>query len=244
MKKKQKKTVSIILPTFNESKNIIQLIQLIIENVPNNFEYKIIIVDDNSPDKTFNLVKIFFKDNNNIIPILRIQDKGFAKSIKRGIDESESDFIIVLDSDFTHNPSEIAKLLYVAEKFDFVSASRFCAGGRMVDKTHYLCSLIFNWFLRILIRTQVQDNLGGFFATQKKIIDKLPYEKIFFGYGDYYFRLLHYIQENKFSVVEIPSIYLHRKNGSSKSNWVCMIFTYFIAAIRLKWEIRNYIVNE
>jgi dolichol-phosphate mannosyltransferase len=224
--------LSVILPTYNESGNIIELIRAIMENVP--YEYEIIVVDDNSPDGTFNLVEESFTDNPRIKSTLRMQDRGFAKSIRTGIESSKGERILVMDTDFTHDPEEIPKLLHVSEAYDLVSGSRFCPGGNMQDTKHYLASLFYNWFIRIIIHTQVQDNLGGYFIIWRKRINLLPFEKIFFGYGEYFFRLLHYAQKNKLSIVEIPACYNVRKVGSSKSNFIKMLFTYTSAAIKLK----------
>ena len=56
---------------------------------------------------------------------------------------------------------EIPRLLKVSEAYDVVSGSRFCAGGRMVDNAHYLASMLYNWFVRVVIRTQIQEYIGA-----------------------------------------------------------------------------------
>jgi dolichol-phosphate mannosyltransferase len=170
----------------------------------------------------------------NVRAILRTDDRGFAKSIRHGIEQADSPRIIVMDSDLTHDPFEIPRLLHVGEVYDIVSGSRFCAGGRMVDMYHYLASMLFNWSLRLLIGTQVQDNLGGYFTARRDLIMKLPVDEIFYGYGEYYFRLLHFAQHAGHSIVEIPSSYLLRGTGKSKSNWFRMVRTYSMAAIKLR----------
>ena len=96
-----------------------------------------------------------------------------------------------MDTDFTHDPAEIPKLLHVGEVYDIVSGSRFCAGGSMQDTQHYLSSLAYNWMIRLVLRTQIQDNLGGYFTMRREKLRQLPLDLIFCGYGDYFFRLLH-----------------------------------------------------
>jgi dolichol-phosphate mannosyltransferase len=227
------KGVSVVLPTYNESANIVNLIEAIILNIPANWKFEVIVVDDCSPDNTLEKVKHAFSNNKQIITILRKKDRGFAKSILVGIKYATYEQIIVMDSDLTHDPLEIPKLLHVGEIYDFVSASRFCAGGRMVDTTHYLFSMAYNWFLRLIIRTQVQDNLGGYFTARRSFLLRLPINEIFFGYGDYYYRLLHLVQKSGGSIVEIPASYLLRSEGKSKSNWGRMFISYTCGAIRL-----------
>lgn len=230
-------TFSVVLPTYNEAGNIVALVNKIRSVVPKGIGYEILVVDDNSPDGTLDLVRQTFKDDPSVRPILRTSDRGFAKSIRHGIELAEHERVIVMDSDLTHDPIEIPRLLHVGEIYDIVSGSRFCAGGRMTDTKHYITSLIYNWILRLLLRTQVQDNLGGYFTARRDSILQLPIDEIFFGYGEYYFRLLHFAQREGMSVVEIPSHYLLREAGVSKSNWLHMIWSYTAAALRLKSRI-------
>lgn len=236
------KYVSIILPTYNECGNILPLIDRIEAAVPAGWRYRIIVVDDNSPDGTCNVVERRAEHDPNVRAIRRTEDRGFAKSIRHGIEQADSPRIIVMDSDLTHDPLEIPRLLHVGEVYDIVSGSRFCAGGRMVDSYHYVASMLFNWGLRLLIGTQVQDNLGGYFTARRDVILKLPVDDIFYGYGEYYFRLLHFAQHAGHSIVEIPSSYLLRGTGKSKSNWLRMIRTYSLAAIKLRvliWQLNK-----
>ena len=109
----------------------------------------------------------------------------------------------------------------------------------MRDSTHYFFSMGYNWVLRLLIHTQVQDNLGGYFAARREMILSLPMDEIFFGYGEYYFRLLHFVQKMGHTVVELPASYLLRGQGKSKSNWPRMLLTYTIGAIKLNRRIRK-----
>jgi dolichol-phosphate mannosyltransferase len=227
--------VSIILPTYNESGNIVQLIRAIKRHVPPSWEREIIVADDNSPDGTYKLVQETFAMDSEVKALLRTADRGLARSIQAGINAATGDQIVVMDTDFTHDPSEIPKLLHVAEIFDLVSGSRFCAGGSMQDTQHYLASLAYNWFMRVVLRTQVQDNLGGYFTIKVEKLRALPLKQILFGYGDYFFRLLHFAQKQGLTVVEIPACYHARQAGRSKSNLVKMLFGYTGAMLRLKW---------
>lgn len=226
--------VSVILPTYNEAGNIVELVHSIIENIPTGWDYEIIVVDDNSPDQTYPIVQSAFKDNPAVVPVLRTTDRGLAKSIRTGIEKARGDQILVMDTDFTHDPAEIPKMLHVSRVYDIASGSRFCPGGSMQDTKHYTASLMYNWFMRLVLRTQVQDNLGGFFTISKEKLELLPFDRIFFGYGDYYFRLLHYAQKRGLTVVEVPAQYRVRDKGESKSNFAKLLFSYTRAMLALK----------
>lgn len=232
-------SVSVVLPTYNESGHIVDLVNEVIASIPVGWEYEVLVVDDNSPDGTCQIVKKAFSNNPNVIPVLRETDRGFAKSIRTGVERASSEFLIVMDSDFTHDPVEIPRLLHVAQVYSLVSGSRFCPGGRMQDTPHYLASMIYNWFLRLIVRTQIQDNLGGYWATRTNLVRGLPMDRIFFGYGEYYFRMLHYMQHAGATIVEIPAQYVVRKTGNSKSQFVRMLLSYTLAALKLRAEVRR-----
>jgi dolichol-phosphate mannosyltransferase len=226
--------VSVVLPAFNEAGNIVDLIRGVATVIPEAYTYEIIVVDDNSADGTYRLVCDTFADEPRVRAILRTLDRGLAKSIRAGIEQVSGDYVVVMDTDFTHDPKEIPNLLHVVKICDIASGSRFCAGGRMSDTQHYLISLAYNWMLRIVLRTQIQDNSGGFFVARRDALFSLPFDEIFFGYGDYFFRLLHFAQKARLKIIEIPAEYLARSHGQSKSHWLSMFVGYTRAAVRLR----------
>ena len=226
-----------VLPTYDEAGNIVRLVRAIKANIPADWTQEILVVDDNSPDGTFNLVRNAFADNADVRTILRTTDRGLAASIRAGIDAATGDYLLVMDTDFTHRPQEIPAMLHVAQIVDFVNGSRFCPGGNMTDTAHYLASFVYNLMIRLVIRTQIQDNLCGFWVGRAGQVRCLPLDEIFYGYGDYYFRLLHFAQAAGMKVVELPAQYGERQAGASKSNFYKMLFQY--SAMVLKFVIRH-----
>ena len=218
--------VSVILPTYNEASNIVALVNEIKKQIAPPWTAEIIVVDDNSNDGTHSAVESNFRDNPEVKALLRTSDHSLAKSIRTGIDHATGDYILAMDTDFTHRPDEIPLMLHVVQKVDLVSGSRFSAGGRMDNTAHYLASFIYNLLIRVTIRTQIQDNLGGFWVARTDRILALPLDAIFFGYGDYYFRLLHYAQATNMKIVELPAHYCERAGGKSKSNFFKLLFEY------------------
>ena len=160
--------VSIILPTYNECGNIVSLITEIMRNVPKTWDYVIIVVDDASPDQTYTLAKDKFNENWKVIAVLRTSDKGLAKSIRTGLELATGSKVVVMDTYFTHDPIEIAKMIDFSKYYDIVSASRFCSGGSMQSVRHYLASYFYNLLVRLILRTQIQDNLGGILLLTKR----------------------------------------------------------------------------
>jgi dolichol-phosphate mannosyltransferase len=230
---------SVILPTYNESGNIVDLVRAILAVMPSEYEAEIIVVDDNSPDKTHQLVRDTFAGEARVVPILRTTDRGLAKSIRAGLERSTGDYAIVMDTDFTHDPREIPRMLHLVRVANVVVGSRFAPGGSMEDVPHYLCSLVYNWFIRGYLRTQIQDNLSGFLALDRVALAKLPADPIFFGYGDYCFRLLHYAQRAGLSVLEMPVQYQTRTKGQSKSVFWKLLISYTRSLVEVRNAIRR-----
>ena len=200
--------------------------------MPNGIQSEIIVIDDDSPDNTLQIASKAFESNPAVKVFLRTEDRGLANSIRYGVEHASGNYVIVMDTDFTHSPTEILNMLHIGEIYDIVIGSRFCAGGAMQGKTHYFASLAYNLVLRIILRTQVQDNLGGFFLMNREKLLSLPFDKIFHGYGDYFFRLIYFVEKQRFTIVEIPSYFAIRYRDKSKSNFLKMFFNYSWSALK------------
>jgi dolichol-phosphate mannosyltransferase len=229
--------VSVILPTYNEAGNIVDLVATIKKQIPTSWTREILVVDDNSSDGTLDLVREAYAGDCEVKTILRTSDRGLATSIRTGIEAATGDYLLVMDTDFTHRPEEIPSMLHVVQIADLVNGSRFCPGGGMADTKHYMASFVYNLLVRFIIRTQIQDNLGGFWVADAGLIRRLPFDEIFFGYGDYYFRLLHFVQYAGMRVIELPSQYCERTSGTSKSNFGKLLIQY--SAMVLKLALRS-----
>jgi dolichol-phosphate mannosyltransferase len=231
--------VSVVLPTYNEIENIVVLVESIISHMPHEIEYEILVVDDNSPDHTYEAVQSAFSGNPAVIPVLRTSDRGLANSLRAGVEKTAGDLVVLMDTDFNHNPADLPRMLHLAKVCDVVVGSRFCAGGSMPGLMHYLLSLVYNWLIRIVLRTQIQDNLSGFAAIDAKLIRRLPYDIIFHGYGDYFFRLLHCAQREDARILEMPVQYMQRKGGRSKSVFWRLLFKYTYALFAFRISVRK-----
>lgn len=226
-------SVSVILPTYNEKGNIVSLINLI-KKILKKIQYEIILVDDNSLDQTGYICKNTFKNNRNIKIFINKSRLGLAKSIYKGIIKSSKKVSVVMDTDFTHNPNLIPIMLKNLSDYDLVLGSRYCKGGKMEDFIHSKLSFYYNKILKFILDTNIQDNLGGYFCIKKSILKSLPSDRIFFGYGEYFFRLLFFLKKKNYLILELPTFYKKRTQGKSKSRFIYMFYKYFIEAIKLK----------
>ena len=196
--------------------------------------FEILIVDDNSSDQTATRLKYYFGKNSKIKYILRKKNRSLGLSIKDGFIASKGKAVVVMDTDFNHKPADLRKMLHLYEtnSFDMICGSRFLKGGFSSTTFRHFTSLIFNHFINFIIKGKQTDNLSGFFIIKRNLISKIL-NKIFYGYGDYYIRLLFYLQKSKISIKEIPVKYGVRKYGVSKSRLVKMFLLYTAETLKL-----------
>ncbi len=109
----------------------------------------------------------------------------------------------------------------------------------MTDRSHYIASFLYNVMLRLVLRTQVQDNLGGFWVARREYVCRFDPDLIFQGYGDYYFRLLKSVRGIGGVILEVPSNYAARREGVSKSSFFKMLFTYLASALSFACQNRS-----
>ena len=229
--------ISIILPTYNEEGNILKLSKIltqILKKITNNFE--IIIVDDNSQDKTVQLVKKYSNNNNHIKLFVRQNKRSLAKSILLGIKKAQGNYLVVMDSDFNHDPKIIPQMIILLNYYDMVIGSRYVFGGGMDDKARERASFFYNLFIRIVLKTRMSDNLSGYFCISKSNLESLPLSEIFYGYGDYFIRLLLFAKLKRLNLIEIPTWYRIRNFGESKSNLISMLYHYTKTVLELRKE--------
>ena len=228
-----KRSISIIIPTYNEKENIVPLIKSI-EDGLGGIPYQIVIVDDNSPDGTYREIIKNFGGNKNIKAILRKNERGLGGAILHGIKNSKNGIIIGMDADFNHPPELIPHMLKEVEDNDLVVASRFIKGGGMEDKKRYFSTFAFNKFLKHILGFPTMDNMSGFYVIKKEELLKLPLEKVYKGYGEYHLRLVYLAKKSNLKIKEVPVFYKKRKYGNSKSNLPKMFFLYLNEAIKMR----------
>ena len=224
--------VSVILPCFNEREGILILTSAIHEQlVRHGYNHEIIVVDDNSPDGTYDL--IVQASYEYIRAIKRKVTPSLGGSIRDGIEASKGEIIVVMDSDGNHRPEDLPILLANMEFYDCVSASRFVYGGDMGNRFRHLCSWLFNIGSRIVLRGMVTDSLFGYYAIHRDVLYHLNFDKIFWGFGDYCIRLMYYLQQETFSILQIPGVLGERLSGQGNSAMIKTLARYSLEVLKL-----------
>lgn len=208
----------VIIPTFNESENILSLIENLQE-----FKIDILIVDDNSPDKTYDIVAKHNNFGKSIFAIKRYENKGYGNSIIDGIKfslKNNYEIIAQMDSDFSHNPNDLISMIKLCD-MNLVIGSRYIPGGKIVGwKIHrILLSRYSNQFARFVLNTHVKDLTSGFRVYSSNILRNIDYLDINSNGYSFLVELLNLIVKRNFEVIEFPITFIDRKKGKSKMNY-------------------------
>ncbi len=212
--------VSIILPTYNESQNIVSILKSIRESIPKGIYTETIVVDDNSPDGTGKIVEDYVSSikkiaENTIDVIHRKAKNGLASAILKGIQNAKAETIVVMDSDFSHPPQIIPKMIEAFKQYhcDLVVASRYITGGDIQGWTikRKLMSKIATVIAKKGLSVKIKDPMSGFFAFKKNIIKELNFDAL-----GYKFLLEILVKTKDINIKEIPYTFENRKFGSSK----------------------------
>jgi len=228
--------VSIIIPTYNESQNIVGVLKLIRENIPKGIYTETIVVDDNSPDGTGKIVEDYIygikKIAENTIDIIHRKAKnGLSSAILNGIQNAKGETIVVMDSDFSHPPQIIPKMIEALKQYqcDLVVASRYITGGNIQGWTtkRKLMSKFATMIAKKGLGVKTKDPMSGFFAFKKNIIKELNFDVL-----GYKFLLEILVKTKGINIKEIPYTFENRKFGSSKLD-ISTIIDYFKSVWKL-----------
>jgi len=225
--------ISVIVPTLNESGNIVALVKEIHSQL-SDYPHEIIVVDDNSPDGTYKIVHNL--DYAYVHAVMRTSNPGLAYSIRQGIEQATGDVIVVMDSDFNHQPMYLPMMIEKLTDEACVSASRYLPGGGMHPPIRHLLSLWFNIFIRVTTGIKNTDSLYGYFIVRKSVLYKCDSGSIFWGYGDYVMRLLYALQKEGIQAYEFPAINGERPQGADNRRFIKIFIQYVYAVFRLIYE--------
>ena len=226
-------TFSIVIPTYNESENILGLISEIEKKLPTSHFTEIIIVDDNSPDGTGKLVENYIKEekaknekensstvkNYRVKIVHRTAKNGLIPAILEGVKKSSGTYILIMDADFSHPPEVIPKMMreVALNPNSIIIGSRFIEGGKVVGwpQRRKILSMGASALARLGLNVKrVKDPMSGFFALPRKLIQNISIDTK--GYKI----LLEILVKNKeIQIKEIPYTFTDRQSGKSKMNY-------------------------
>lgn len=208
----------VVIPTFNESDNIPQLVPRIL-NLGRHFE--VLVVDDNSPDGTAKLVKLMQDSDSRVHLIEREKKLGLGTAYVAGFQyalERDFEFIFEMDADFSHDPNELPKMLQQAENHDLVIGSRYISGVNVVNwpMRRLLLSFFANVYTRYITGMPVRDATGGFKCYRRKVLEAIDLSAIHSNGYAFQIEMNFLTWKKGFRVCEIPIVFVDRRVGVSK----------------------------
>ncbi len=239
------KSVSLVMPTFNEAGHIQDLIKESAKALSESVEdFEIIVVDDDSPDRTWELAEHCANNDKQVRVIRRLKDHGLTPSIQEGINAARCEVIAWMDCDFSHPPEKIPQLLYMLNQgYDVAVNSRYCCGGGenregKGSAIQLFLSLTLNWGIRFMLRSYVSDYTSGFIAARREVFEQI---KLRGDYGEYFIDLIYRAIRSGWHVCELPYIAQVRRSGESKTGsslgqYLRRGRKYLSTVARLRWE--------
>ena len=214
------RSLSIIIPTYNESQNITKMLGIVSSCLPARTNAEIIVVDDSSPDGTGRMAEDYARKARtngwcDIKVINRKDKKGLSSAILAGIRASIGDSVVVMDSDFSHPPETITKMVDELKKSDcdIVVASRYVKGGSITGWP-FKRKLISKGATKIAQQSlgiKIKDPMSGFFAFRRHVIRNISFDAIGFK-----ILLEILVKARGAKVMEIPYNFTDRRSGTSK----------------------------
>ena len=209
-----------ISPTYNEKKNISELINRI-SQLP--LEVDLLIVDDNSPDGTADIVKDIMIQNKNTHILEREKKLGLGTAYCEGFQwalDRGYDLIVQIDADLSHNPDDILGMVEMSKSSDLVIGSRYIGGVNVVNwpMRRLLLSYFANLYAKFIIRFPIKDSTGGFKCLHRKVLESMDLKTI--NSQGYSFQIeMNFLAWVKgFKIQEIPIVFTDRTVGESKMN--------------------------
>ena len=213
--------VLVIIPTYNESENIIKIIESIFIIHP---DINVLVVDDNSPDGTSSKVKeVIPKFKGKLDLITRGSKLGLGTAYLCGFEwamKKDYDFIISMDADFSHNPSDLYRLYNncVKEKNDICIGSRYINGINVVNwpLQRIILSYFASLYVRLITGMNIMDPTSGFVCYSIKSLQKLDLSQIKFNGYAFQIEMKFKSWKYGFNIIEVPVIFTDRTEGDSK----------------------------
>lgn len=237
----------VIIPTYNEKENIENIINAVFAL---NNDYHVLIIEDNSPDGTAEIVKRMIGENPERLFIEERKGKlGLGTAYIHGFKWALAhnyDYVFEMDADFSHNPKDLDRLYAacVEQNADLAIGSRYCKGVNVINwpMSRLLMSYYGSAYVRIMLGIPVHDTTAGFKCYKATTLKAIDFDKIHHvGYG-FQIEMKYNVYKLGFKIVEVPIIFKDRTEGTSKmSGGIFKEAIFGVIGLRIrswfrKWE--------
>jgi len=229
----------VIIPTYNEQENITEIIGAVM-SLPE--QLHVMIIDDNSADGTAKTVETLQSEYPGRLFLIQRSGKlglgtayilGFKWALEHGYD-----FIMEMDADFSHNPTDLSRLLHACQHHaDLVVGSRYVKGGKVENwpSDRIFISKGASIYVRLITGMPVHDTTAGFVCYKRKVLDNIDLDKIrFIGYA-FQIEMKFAAWQCGFKLKEIPITFKDREKGASKMS-KGIVREAVIGVLKMKWN--------
>jgi len=210
--------ILVVTPTYDEAENIQKFISEILAQSP---EIDMLVIDDNSPDGTGDIVERVRAQNPRVHLIRRPRKMGLGTAYVEGFKYAIAhsyDFVFEMDADFSHNPEEVPRFLEKAQSCDLVIGSRYTNGVRVVNWPirRLILSYAANVYTRIITGMPIKDATGGFKCFRRKVLEAIDLSKVHSNGYAFQIEMNFKAWSKGFKLCEHPIVFVDRRSGVSK----------------------------
>lgn len=212
---------SVILPTYNERKNLPIIVYLLAKTFDsNNLDWEVVIVDDGSPDGTQDIAKQLIKVyGKRVVLKPRAGKLGLGTAYVHGLQYATGNFVIIMDADFSHHPSAIPEFIAKQKEkdYDIVTGTRYAGDGGVYgwDLKRKLVSRGANFLARVVLRPNISDVTGSFRLYKKPVLEKIIAMTQSKGYV-FQMEMIVRARAMGYKIAEVPISFVDRLYGDSK----------------------------
>ena len=226
----------VVLPTYNERENLCCIVEALWEQIPG---IHILVVDDNSPDGTGDVADLLQRRYPDRFFVLHRQKKeGLGRAYVaafRHLREHRYKFVVQMDADLSHAPSDLPAMIERLADNDVVVGSRY-RNGRVINWSmpRLLLSKAANLYAKCVTQLPINDGTGGFTLWRKTALDEIDLDRVFsLGYV-FQVEMKYRAYRSGMRLIEVPITFRERKHGGSKMNW-SIAFEACVAILRLRY---------
>lgn len=225
----------VCIPTYNERENIPNIAQAVFAAVP---EVHILVIDDNSPDQTGEVVREMQKSESRLHLLSRSGKQGLGKAYLAGFAWALAngyDVIVEMDADFSHRPEDLVKILAATKVADFAVGSRYTKGGATKNwgVIRKIISRGGSLYARLILGYPLNDWTGGFNAWNQRVLKGIELDQIKSNGYSFQIELKYRSLRKNFRGVEVPILFEDRRVGESKMNLKIVLEAFYRV-----WSIR------
>lgn len=226
----------VMIPTYNESENIRNLIGEILKLKIKNLH--VVVADDNSPDGTWKIVQDISKKNRSVHLLLRKKDKGRGAAGKEGFIyclKHGAGAVVEMDADMSHDPKYIPEMLNELKNADLILGSRRVHGGDEVGRSAFRKFVTWgaNLYIRAILGLKARDCNSGFRCFKREVLESIKLEKLQSKGPSIVQEVLFKAHLKGFRIKEIPITFVNRTKGRSKLGLPQLVSGYFMV-LKLK----------